>query len=162
MTEAPQTGWLDDDQQRHWRAYLRGSRLLERAMTEDLVPLGIQLSEYELISMLSEIPDQRVRMSQLADAIVQSRSRVTHTAARLERRGWVTRNPCMDDGRGVEIALTDAGREVVARVAASHVASVRRHLVDVLTPEELAALGGAMATVRDALAPDHQEPGTPR
>lgn len=159
MTEQPEPQWLDDAQQRYWRAYLRGSRLLEKALGDDLAPLGIQLSEYELVSMLSEIPEQRMRMSQLADAIVQSRSRVTHTAARLERRGWVTRRPCEEDGRGVEIALTDAGREVIDRIAGIHVASVRRHLVDALTAEQLAALGDAMATIRETMSPDHHEPG---
>lgn len=160
MTEMPdETRWLDDDQQHHWRAYLRGSRLLERALGEDLAPLGIQLAEYELVSMLSEAPGQRMRMSHLADRIVQSRSRVTHTAARLERRGWVSRAPAPDDGRGVDIELTDSGREVLDRVSGLHVDSVRRHLVDALTPAQLAALGDAMGTVRDALAPDHQEIG---
>lgn len=160
MSEAgDEPRWLDDHQQRDWRAYLRGSRLLERALGEDLAPFGIQLAEYELVSMLSEAPGQRMRMSQLADRIVQSRSRVTHTAARLERRGWVRRRPAPGDGRGVEIELTDSGREVLGRVAGVHVASVRRHLVDALTPRQLSALGDSMATVRDTLAPDHQEIG---
>jgi len=154
-----ETRWLDIKQQTHWRAYLRGTRLLERALVDDLAPHRIQLTEYELLSMLSESPGQRTRMSKLADDIVQSRSRVTHTAARLEKRGWVERNRASDDGRGVEIGLTDEGREALEEIAGLHVESVREHLVDVLTPEQFTALGEVMATVRDRLAPDHHEPG---
>jgi DNA-binding MarR family transcriptional regulator len=153
------TRWLDEDEQQHWRAYLRGVRLLERALVDDLAPHNIQLTEYELLSMLSESPGQRMRMSRLADDIIQSRSRVTHTASRLEKRGWVERCRSSDDGRGVEILMTDAGRDALGALASVHVESVRRHLVDALTPEQFAALGEAMAVVRDRLAPGHHEIG---
>ena len=154
-----ETKWLDDDQQRQWRAYLRGTRLLEKALADELTPYKMQLTEYELLSMLSESPGQRTRMSRLADDIVQSRSRVTHTASRLEKRGWVERCRSTDDGRGVEISLTDAGRAVLDELAGVHVDSVRRNLVDVLSPEQFAALGEAMTVLRDRLAPDHHEIG---
>ncbi len=143
--------WLTEDEQRSWRAYLRGSRLLEVALDRDLARHGTQLSEYELISMLSEAPGARMRMSALADLVVQSRSRVTHTAARLERRGWVTREACLSDRRGVELVLTETGREALERMAPEHVASVRAHLVDAMTPTEFAALGRAMQAVRDEI-----------
>ena len=119
----------------------------------------MQLTEYELLSMLSESPGQCTRMSKLADDIVQSRSRVTHTASRLETRGWVERAKSSDDGRGVEIRLTDAGREALGRMAGVHVESVRRNLLDALTPEQFEALGEAMAAVRNQLAPQHHEIG---
>lgn len=151
--------WLSAREQEHWRAYLRGSRLLERALVDDLAPLNIQLTEYELLSMLSESPGQRTRMSRLADDIIQSRSRVTHTASRLEERGWVERCRSTDDGRGVEISLTDAGRDALAELSRVHVQSVRRHLVDTLTPEEFEGLGVAMAALRDRMAPQHHEIG---
>ena len=96
-------------EQRAWRAYLRGSRLLEASLDRDLQQHGVQLSEYEIISMLSEQPDRRLRMSALADMVVQSRSRLTHTASRLEKRGWVQREACVGDRRGVELVLTDEG-----------------------------------------------------
>lgn len=150
--------WLDHDEQLAWRAYLRGSRLLEQALADDLRDT-CQLTEYELLSMLSEAPGQRMRMSRLADDIVQSRSRVTHTAARLEDRGWVRRERASDDGRGVEILLTDSGREAIERLAPRHLVSVREHLVDVLSREELLALGRAMTVIRDTHAPDHHEIG---
>jgi DNA-binding MarR family transcriptional regulator len=151
--------WLSADEQSSWRAYLRANRELDVALDRDLQSVGVSLSEYELLSMLSEAADQRLRMSALADLIVQSRSRVTHTAARLERRGWVRRTPAPDDGRGVLLEVTDEGRRAIERIARVHVASVRRHLVDVLTPEQFRALGEAMRAVREAYAADPTTPG---
>ena len=146
--------WLTDEEQVSWRAYLRGSRELTVAFDRDLQAAGISLPEYELMSMLSEAPGAQMRMSALAALIVQSRSRVTHTAARLERRGWVRRTPAPDDGRGVILRLTENGRSSLADFAVAHIASVRRHLIDVLTAEQLAALGATMQVVRDAYAAD--------
>ncbi|MGO1166895.1 MAG: MarR family winged helix-turn-helix transcriptional regulator [Janibacter sp.] len=153
------TRWLDEQEQAHWRAYLRGTRLLERALVDDLTSHKIQLTEYELLSMLSESPGQRTRMSRLADDIVQSRSRVTHTAARLEKRGWVERCRAEDDGRGVEIVLTEDGQAALEEMAGVHVESVRQNLLDVLTPEQFEALGQAMTAIRSHLAPGHHEIG---
>lgn len=150
--------WLSADEQASWRAYLRANRELDVALDRDLQAVGVSLSEYELLSMLSEAPGDRLRMSALADLIVQSRSRVTHTAARLERRGWVRRTPAPDDGRGVVLELTDEGRRAIERVARVHVASVRRHLVDILSAEQFRALGEAMQAIRDAYATDPTTP----
>jgi len=148
--DAPEPKWLDAQEQAAWRAYLRGSRELEVALERDLTEHGVSLPEYELLSMLSEADGGRSRMSTLADFIVQSRSRVTHTASRLEKRGWCMRAPAPDDGRGVVLCLTEAGREIIRELAMIHVASVRRHLIDVLSREQLLALGNAMQAVRDA------------
>jgi DNA-binding MarR family transcriptional regulator len=143
--------WLSPEQQDAWRAYLRGTRLLEAALDRDLQSHGVQLSEYEIISMLSAAPGRRLRMSGLADLVVQSRSRLTHTAARLEKRGWVRRESCLEDRRGVELVLTERGLEAVRDMAQVHIESVRRNIVDTMSPEQFAALGGAMAAVRDAI-----------
>jgi DNA-binding MarR family transcriptional regulator len=148
--------WLDDGEQESWRAYLRGSRYLEEALDRDLQEHGLQLTEYEILSMLSESDGGRLRMSELADLVVQSRSRLTHTAARLEKRGWVERQSCLSDRRGVELVLTDGGWVRLNEMAKAHVDSVRRHLLDVMTPEEFSALGTAMAKVRDAALGIHQ------
>lgn len=140
--------WLTTAQQRGWRAYLRGGRLLDDALDRDLQRRGVSLSEYEILAILSEVEGRRLRMSTLADLVVQSRSRLTHTAARLEQRGWVQRQPSPDDRRGVELWLTEAGRERLDDVAPVHVDSVRRHLVDQLTPEQFAAFTEAMVAIR--------------
>jgi len=147
--------WLSDDEQDSWRAYLRGSRLLEEALDRDLQAHGLQLSEYEIISMLSESRSQRLRMSELAALVVQSRSRLTHTASRLEKRGWVTREACLSDRRGVELVLTREGAKRVIGASQAHVESVRRNLLDVMAPEQFTGLGAAMALVRDAQTVPH-------
>jgi DNA-binding MarR family transcriptional regulator len=149
--------WLSDDEQRAWRAYLRGSRLIEEALDRDLQSHGVQLTEYEIISMLSEAPGRRLRMSTLADLVVQSRSRLTHTATRLEKRGWVRREACLQDKRGVELVLTDPGWQAVQDMAKVHVGSVRRSVIEPMTQEQFQALGAAMDAVRSALAPDGGE-----
>ncbi|MBE3076322.1 MAG: MarR family transcriptional regulator [Actinobacteria bacterium] len=143
--------WLDADEQHVWREYLRASRLLEAALDRDLQAHGLQLSEYEIISMLSEQPDRRLRMSVIAELVVQSRSRLTHTAGRLENRGWVRRESCAGDRRGVELVLTDAGYAEISRMAPTHVGSVRANILDHLSREDLLALGRAMTAIRSGI-----------
>lgn len=145
--------WLSDAEQASWRAILRGTRLLEQALDDALGDAGLQLSEYEIISMLSESENHRLRMSELAAMVVQSRSRLTHTAKRLEDRGWVTREQCANDKRGVELVLTPGGLEAVRAISQVHVRSVRDNLVDIMTPEQFTAIGDAMGIVRDHLDP---------
>jgi len=142
-----QPQWLSAQEQDAWREYLRASRLLEAALDRDLQAHGLQLSEYEILSMLSEQPNRRLRMSVIADLVVQSRSRLTHTAGRLESRGLVRREACEGDRRGVELTLTQTGFAEITRMAPTHVASVRDHLLDHLSPVDLLALGRAMAAV---------------
>lgn len=149
--------WLSEGEQRSWRAYLRGSRLLEEALDRDLQEHGLAITEYEILSMLSESEGRRLRMSELADLVVQSRSRLTHTATRLERRGWVTRQSCLKDRRGVELVLTQEGYARLAETARAHVESVRRHLTDVMSEDDFQALGAAMERVQDAAVGQHQE-----
>ncbi len=161
-TQAPSddtvaVGWLTDSEQTAWRSYLRGSRLLEEALDRDLQRHGLQLSEYEILSMLSETPGHRLRMSEIADLVVQSRSRLTHTASRLEKRGWVERQACLADRRGVELVLTCDGYARLTEAAAVHVEGVRRLMVDVLSPAQFETLGASMEIVRDANARGHQD-----
>ncbi len=146
-THTPQPHWLDADQQHAWREFLHATRLLEAVLDRDLQAQGLQLSEYEIISMLSEQPDRRLRMSEIAELVVQSRSRLTHTAGRLEKRGWVRREACVGDRRGVELVLTDIGYAEIVRMAPTHVDSVRRNLVAHLSREDLLALGRAMEAI---------------
>lgn len=151
--EIPATRWLTQQEQQAWRAYLRAHRELQVALDRDLTDFGLSLPEYELLSMLSEQDGDRARMSVLADLVVQSRSRVTHTAKRLEQRGWVRREPTPEDGRGVALALTSAGRRMVEDVAPVHVESVRANFIDLLTDDQLGTLHDAFAQVRAHLVP---------
>lgn len=145
------TPWLDEEQQGSWRSFLEGSARLTEALNRDLdAESDLSLHEYEVLVRLSESAEWTLRMSALADSLAHSRSRVTHTVRRLEDRGLVRRQACAADGRGVECLLTDTGMQTLADAAPHHVRSVRRHMVDVLSPEQLRTLGQAMALVAEA------------
>jgi DNA-binding MarR family transcriptional regulator len=147
--------WLTPQEQAVWRAYLDVSRLLTDRLQRRLVDdAGLSLAEYEVMVQLSETEGRRLRMSDLADRVVNSRSRLTHTVARMEERGLVRREACPDDGRGVLCILTDAGFGVLEAAAPDHVETVREALFDVLHPDEVAALGAAMRTVLAGLRRD--------
>ena len=145
------TRWLDDEEQRAWRAVLRASHMIRLALEDALDLHGVSLGEYELLSMVSEAPSKRARMAELADLVVQSRSRVSHTANRLEKRGWVERTPAPQDGRGVVLALTEEGMAQLERLAPVHVESVRVALLDHMTREELMVHGEVMRRVVQAI-----------
>lgn len=136
------TNWLDDDEQRAWRAFLRGSAQILDAINRDMgQDSGLTFNEYEILVLLSESPDRQLRMSVLAQHLVHSRSRLTHTVNRLEKAGYVERFPCADDRRGINCILTDAGFAKLEFSAHDHVESVRRNFVDLITRDELLELG---------------------
>ena len=96
------TRWLTDDQQQDWRAYIVGTTLLMDTLDRELRQAhGIALAEYEILVRLSEFPDRTLRMAQIASSVRHSRSRVTHTVARMEKAGWLERREATGDGRGV-------------------------------------------------------------
>ncbi len=149
--EAPastEVHWLDAQQQVHWRAFLTGSAIVTAALSAQLeAEAGMSLSEYEVLVRLSESENHTLRMSQLADGLVHSRSRLTHTVRRMESRGLVERLACEGDGRGVNCHMTTHGYQALVDAAPGHVTAVRRVLVDALTDEQFAALGEAMTAV---------------
>ncbi len=148
---ADATRWLDAEEQLAWRSYLRGGALVLDELDQTLQHAGLSLSEYEILAMLSEAEGGHLRMANLADTVVQSRSRLTHTAARMEKRGWVHRRPAPQDKRGVELVLTLAGRTVLDRLAPAHVESVRRVLIDPLGRAAFLRLGRDMQALREAV-----------
>jgi hypothetical protein len=144
------TNWLDEEQQRHWRAWIAANSLLTDAFSRDLQEThGLTLADYEILVRLSESADRRMRMSDLAEATLSSRSRLSHQIDRMERAGFVERVPCTDDKRGYFAVLTNAGWNKLVAAAPSHVTSVRERIVDVLTPAEFAALGAASKKLLD-------------
>lgn len=142
-----ETNWLTDEQQSTWRAYLAGVALIDDHLDAALRPAGLDLGEYEILVNLSESEGHALRMSELADAVRQSRSRLTHTVTRMERKGLIERVACPEDRRGVVAVLTDAGYALLVRTAPVHVRSVRKILVDAVDPDDFAALGRAMKAV---------------
>lgn len=140
--------WLDREEQVAWRTFLFGiTRVIEELsqVLEQDPEIDLTLNEYEILVRLSECEGQRVRMSDLADQVVHSRSRLTHTIARLEKRGLVERVRCADDGRGREAVLSAGGLALLERAAPRHVASVRAMLLDPLGREDFLRLGALMA-----------------
>ena len=143
--------WLDDDEQRAWRSFLVASTLLSSAIDDAAKRHDISGSEYAILVRLSEAPDGELRMAQLADGLLHSRSRVTHTIKRMEAKGLVARADSAEDGRGVVARLTDAGAQRLVDAAPDHVAAVRRHLFDLISPDDMLAFGRVMGTVADEL-----------
>ena len=140
--------WLNEQQQKDWRATILGMTMLLAQLSRDLeAATGLSMPEYELLVRLSESADRTVRMSDLADQVVHSRSRVTHTVTRLEKAGLVERCRADADGRGIVAALTPAGFATLEEAAPHHVRSVRSRIVDVLDADELAGLGEAMRKI---------------
>ncbi|MFM7211699.1 MAG: MarR family winged helix-turn-helix transcriptional regulator [Actinomycetota bacterium] len=144
------TRWLTDDQQASWRAWIAASLLLPERLNRDLQErTGLSLPDYEILVHLSEAPDRRLRMSDLAAATMSSRSRLSHQIDRLAAEGLVERERCLDDRRGAFAVLTTRGWETLVATAPTHVESVREHLVDVLSPEEFAELGRLCRVIAD-------------
>ena len=132
---------LTESQMRAWRAFLGASTLVSARLNHELdEAAAISMYEYEILVRLFESEAGRVRMSQLADQVSYSRSRLTHTVGRLERAGYVLRSSCPNDRRGVYAHLTKAGYEFLAKTAPIHLDGVRRHLINRFTPSELATL----------------------
>lgn len=153
-----ETAWLDEDQQRSWRALLMGMTLLMDRLDDDLRRnCDLSLVEYEILVRLSERDGRQLRMAQLADALAHSRSRVTHTVTRMEKAGLVTRGSSPEDGRGVVATMTQRGYDLLVRMAPIHVSGVREHLVDLVSREDFAALGRVMNAVSDNLIAAHPE-----
>ncbi|MFU8849749.1 MarR family winged helix-turn-helix transcriptional regulator [Micromonospora sp. SL1-18] len=145
------TRWLNPDEQRTWRAFLTASRALMDTLDRELQrDAGMPHAYYEILVRLSEAPDRRLRMSELADATGSSRSRLSHAVSRLEAAGWTRRDECPTDRRGQIAVLTDAGHAALAAAAPGHVEGVRRHLFDTLSPAEVDQL----RRISEALA-DH-------
>ena len=129
--------WLSPDEQQAWRATVHLSQLLFRQLDRDLNAHGLNQHDYEILVELSEAPDRRLRMTELADATSQSRSRLSHQISRMENRGLVRRDECEGDKRGTFAVLTKEGVNAIERVAPDHVDSVRRHFIDRLSPRQL-------------------------
>ncbi|ONI82694.1 MarR family transcriptional regulator [Saccharothrix sp. ALI-22-I] len=122
---------------RAWRNYVVGAAMLADRLHRELQDgHGVSLSDYEVLVRLSEQPGRRMRMSQLADEVASSKSRVSHQVARMEREGLLLRRECPEDGRGVFAQLTDKGMTLLEGSAPTHVQGVREHMIDLLTRDE--------------------------
>jgi DNA-binding MarR family transcriptional regulator len=151
------TRWLSPAEQHAWRAFVRLHQKLTATLSRDLQAQSkLSGSDYEVLVALTDVPEGRLRPQDLAKTIEWEQSRLSHQIARMAKRGLVAREECAEDGRGVFVAITAAGRKVVEAAAPKHVATVRRLVIDVLTPDELATLGELYGRILDRL--DDEEP----
>jgi DNA-binding MarR family transcriptional regulator len=143
--------WLTDEEQQAWRATVQLSQLLLRQLDRDLTAHGLNGRDYEIMVELSEAPEHRLRMTDLADATSQSRSRLSHQITRMEKRGLVRRDDCEGDKRGTFAVLTKAGFDAIEHVAPYHVEQVRRHYIDRLTAQQQEEIRSAFQPIVDYL-----------
>jgi DNA-binding MarR family transcriptional regulator len=135
---AVETRWLAPEEQKAWRAWLYSTLLLQDRLDRELThETGISHAYYEILVALSETPGRAMRMSELADRCLSSRSRLSHAVSRLEERGWIRRQVCESDGRGQLAVLTDEGFAALEAAAPVHVTGVRSHLFDQLSPQQV-------------------------
>jgi len=147
------TRWLEPAEVRAWLSYVAGSTLLEAALDRQLQrESGMPHAYYQVLAMLSDAEGRTLRMSDLAAVTQSSQSRLSHAVSKLEANGWVRRSQCPDDRRGTLATLTERGMEVLREAAPGHVRTVREHLFDRLTPEQVEQLTAIWRSVLDGMA----------
>jgi len=143
---------LDAREQAAWRAYLDMNALLTARLNREMQEAsGISIADFSVLVPLSEHPEGRMRVLELARALGWEKSRLSHQLTRMAQRGLIERSNCNEDRRGAFVLLTDAGRRTVEAAAPRHVDSVRRYLFDELTAEQVDALGAIAQGVVERL-----------
>lgn len=156
-----ETRWLDEEEQRAWRAYQALTLLMEDTLDQQLRrDAGISHVYYYVLVFLTEAPDGRLRMTDLAQALKVARSRLTYTISRMADDGLVRREGDPSDRRGQLAVITEAGRSTLARAAPGHVATVRGAVFDRLNPDQVRVLGDVCEIVLNGLSgPDRPSSG---
>jgi DNA-binding MarR family transcriptional regulator len=134
-----------------WRRYIVASRRLLEALDSDLAGHELSMPDYEILAQLSDAPDRRMRMSELADVAMLSRSRLSHRMKVMEKAGWVRREACPIDKRGFFAVMTPKGWKAIEAAAPDHVESVRSRFVDLLSKEDQRTLAEIFNRVEDEL-----------
>lgn len=148
--------WLTDAEMRAWLGYRRMRLLLDAQITRDLADdSGLSAPDYDVLSTVSSAEGHRTRLNALAARMLWSKSRLSRHVSRMEARGLVTKEECAEDARGAVIVLTELGLRTIEAAAPPHVESVRRHVIDLLSAEQIEALSGIAETVLGHLG----EPG---
>ncbi|HEY4021111.1 MAG TPA: MarR family transcriptional regulator [Pseudonocardiaceae bacterium] len=144
------TRWLSADEEQAWRAFRRLLTTLPARLARDLAAdTGLSMTDYEVLSTLSEKPDRRWPLKDLAAKMEWSRSRLSHQTTRMQDRGLIDREPDPTDARGCLLRLTDTGFAILEQAAPPHLGSVRDRFLDHLDPAELRLLGEISARIAD-------------
>ena len=132
---------LSETQQTCWRAFVESSWALHTRLEDELrAATGLSMSDYHVMVALSEAPEHRIRMGELATRLVFSPSRLTYQISSMVKRGLVRKQSCAEDGRGQEAVLTDAGLAALVAAAPLHLATVRESFMDDLDDTEIAVI----------------------
>jgi DNA-binding MarR family transcriptional regulator len=143
--------WLNPTEMAAWRRYIVASRRLLEALDSDLAGHELSMPDYEILAQLSDAPDRRMRMSELADVAMLSRSRLSHRMKVMEKAGWVRREACPVDNRGFFAVMTPKGWKAIEAAAPDHVESVRSRFVDLLSKEDQRTIAEIFTRVEDEL-----------
>ena len=128
--------WLNAREMKAWRSYIIASRRLLDALDADLGDHDLSMPDYEVLAQLSDAPDRRMRMSELAAIAMISKSRLSHRMKVMEKAGWVKREECEEDRRGYWAVMTEKGWKAIVKAAPDHVESVRSQFLDHLSVKE--------------------------
>lgn len=147
----PEPPSVDDRRLDAWRAFLYAqARVMPRLDAELRASSGLTLAEFDTLLQLAFAPEQRLRMSSLADRVLLSRSGITRLVDRLERAGRVRREACAPDGRGAYAVLTDRGAALLREALPNHLAAVDAHFLEHVAPGEIDDVTGALSRVAEA------------
>jgi len=146
--------WLTSVEMKAWLGFVTSSADLLRAIEKDLEPFGLDGGDYQLLAMLSEAPNHRLKMCDLASVLRLSRSGLTRRMEGVMKAKYVDRVRDETDGRAAFALLTPKGFDLLKRVAPEHLKSVRRLMIDQLTNAEVKAIGSAFAKIGKTLRGD--------
>ena len=149
--------WLTPSEESAWRKYIVASRRLAEALDEDLSAHGLSLSDYEILVHLSDAKDRSLRMSDLADKTILSRSRLSHRIKYMEGKGWVERQKCDSDKRGTWAVMTTKGWNAIVKAAPDHVASIRKRFIDQINKADQANIATAFDKVEKVLRKESEK-----
>jgi len=160
--ETTETAWLNDDEQCAWWALLEvGSGLFDALSCDLRATADLTLEDYEVLHLLSEQDARSLRIGTLAEMMLASRTRLSQRIDRMATRGLVKREPCPEDGRAINVVLTDAGYDLLVEIAPIHLESVRRLTFDHLTSADVKALGSGLSKVAQHLHEVRASPSRP-
>ena len=149
--------WLTPAEESAWRKYIVASRRMLEALDDDLAPHGLSHSDYEILVHLSDAKDRSLRMSDLADKTILSRSRLSHRIKYMEGKGWVERQKCDSDKRGTWAVMTTKGWKTIVKAAPDHVASIRKRFIDKINKADQANIEGIFEKVERSLRDEFKE-----
>jgi DNA-binding MarR family transcriptional regulator len=135
-TKKSEPRWLNPREMKAWRSYITTVRRMFEALESDLSPHNLSNSDYEVLVHLSEAESKRLRMSDLAEIAMLSKSRLSHRMKVMEREGWVKREACKEDRRGSWAVMTDKGWKTLVKAAPDHTESIRNRFIDHLTVKD--------------------------